>query len=219
MLARFEWRSRHLNNLRPSGRSFQSRKIILVLTAGMLLVWLIYHHIGRPVWLSELPPFLSELLNLFESALSLTLVLVFAVLYWRSDRRKKLATGILTTEDLYSLSPAAFEQYVAALFRKKGYKVILRGRSGDHGVDLEIERYGNRRAIVQCKRYRNSIGPDIVRELFGTMIHEGVHHAFLVTTADISPSARAWARNKPITLIDGSTLVKIAESLHIGRAN
>jgi restriction system protein len=67
---------------------------------------------------------------------------------------------------------------------------------------------------VQCKRYRNAIGPDIVRELFGTMIHERVHHAFLVTTASISDSAREWAAHKPMTLIDGPTLVQIAAALN-----
>jgi hypothetical protein len=36
---------------------------------------------------------------------------------------------------------------------------------------------------------------------------------FLVTTADISASAEAWAKGKPITLIDGPTLVDIAGSL------
>ncbi|UCC50822.1 MAG: restriction endonuclease, partial [Anaerolineaceae bacterium] len=56
--------------------------------------------------------------------------------------------------------------------------------------------------------------PDIVRELFGTMIHERVHHAFLVTTADISDAARQWATHKPMTLIDGPTLVDIASSLN-----
>jgi HJR/Mrr/RecB family endonuclease len=219
MLARFEWRLRHLNNLRSSGRSYQSRKIVPFLIAGMFFGWLIYHHIGRPAWIAELPSFLSELLNLFESAWSLTFILIFAMLFWRYDQRKKLAAETVTKEDLYALSPAAFERYVADLFRKKGYKVTLRGRSGDHGVDLEVESFGDRRAIVQCKRYHNPIGPDIVRELFGTMIHEGVHHAFLVTTANISPAAQDWARNKPMTLIDGPTLVKIAGALKAGEAN
>jgi restriction endonuclease Mrr len=53
-----------------------------------------------------------------------------------------------------------------------------------------------------------------VRELLGTMIHEQVHHAFLVTTADISPAAREWAQTKPMTLIDGQTLVALAEALN-----
>jgi HJR/Mrr/RecB family endonuclease len=219
MLARFEWRIRHLDNLRSTGRSYQFRKFVPVLIGSMFLGWLIYHHIGRPAWISELPPFLSELLNLFESASSLTLILISAILILRYDQRKKLTAETVTTEDLYALSPAAFEQYVADLFRKKGYQVTLRGRSGDHGVDLEIESFGNRRAIVQCKRYRNPIGPDIVRELFGTMIHEGVQHAFLVTTADISPAAQDWARNKPMTLIDGPALVKIAGTLNAGEVN
>ena len=213
MLARFEWRTRHPNNLRPSGRTYQPRMIIPAMIAGLLLGWLIYHHIARPSWISELPPFFSELLTLLESASILTAILIAAILLLRAERQRKRAARSITTEDLYALSPAEFEQYVANLFRKKGYRVTLRGRSGDHGVDLELERSGDRRAIVQCKRYRNPIGPDIVRELFGTMIHESVHHAFLVTTAGISPAARHWARNKPMTLIDGPTLVQIAESL------
>ena len=51
------------------------------------------------------------------------------------------------------------------------------------------------------------------------MIHEGVHHAILVTTADISQAARDWARSKPMTLIDGQALVQIAESLRTAVAN
>ena len=46
-------------------------------------------------------------------------------------------------------------------------------------------------------------------------MHEGVAHAFLVTTADISDAARAWSQGKPMTLIDGATLVEIAQSLQI----
>jgi HJR/Mrr/RecB family endonuclease len=219
MLARFEWRNHQQKNLRPSGRLKQSRTISLALIAGLLFGWLIYHHLGQPTWISDLPPLLFELLNLLESASILTMLLITAILFWRAAQRKKRAEETITPDDLYALSPAAFEGYVADLFQRKGYRVFLRGQSGDHGVDLELEHSGNRRAIVQCKRYRNAIGPDVVRELFGTMIHEGVHHAFLVTTADISPAARKWARNKPITLIDGSTLAKIAESLHAERIN
>ncbi|MBE2221690.1 MAG: restriction endonuclease, partial [Anaerolineae bacterium] len=48
---------------------------------------------------------------------------------------------------------------------------------------------------------------------FGTLIHERVSHAFLVTTADISPSAREWAQGKPMTLIDGNLLIQVSEKL------
>lgn len=213
MLARFEWRQRRPGNLRPITPVYRSRTIFFAASICLLVLWLIYHHIVRPNWIAQLPPLLSESINLLESASILTAIVIVIILLWRAQRRKKLAAQSITAEDLYALSPGAFERYVASLFRKKGYKVAVRGGSGDHGVDLELEQVGNRRAIVQCKRYRNPIGPDIVRELFGTMIHERVHHAFLVTTADISPSARVWAKNKPMTLIDGQTLVQIAESL------
>ena len=114
---------------------------------------------------------------------------------------------------MVALDPTAFETYVATLFRQKGYRVKHRGRRGDRGVDLELTDAGGRRAIVQCKRYRHTVGPDTIRELYGTMIHERVHHAYLVTTADISSAAREWAGYKPMTLIDGPHLLKIAASL------
>ena len=118
-----------------------------------------------------------------------------------------------TLEELYALDPLEFEQYVARLFRQKGYTVTHRGRSGDKGVDLELKKVGGKRAIVQCKRYRRPVGPEVVRELFGTLVHERVSHAFLVTTADISQSARTWAQDKPMTLIDGSLLAQVSDKL------
>ncbi len=215
MTARYEWRLRQTKRTLSSDRESRLHLVVPALVAAVFMGWLMIRHIGRPAWLLNLPPVLSESLNLLESAAILTALLVTAVFLWRKKRRQ-LAAGNITAEDLYALSPKSFERYVADLFRKKGYKVTIRGRSGDHGVDLELEKIGKRRAIVQCKRYRNAIGPDIVRELFGTMIHEGVHHAFLVTTADITSAARDWAEDKPMTLIDGMALVQIAKSLLAG---
>lgn len=66
---------------------------------------------------------------------------------------------------------------------------------------------------MQCKRYQSTVGEETVRELYGTLLHELAYHSFLVTTADISEAARAWAEGKPITLIDGVTLAQIDRSL------
>ena len=78
---------------------------------------------------------------------------------------------------------------------------------------MEVTGENGRRAIVQCKRYRHTVGAEIARELFGAMIHERASHAFLVTTAEISDAAREWSRSKPMTLIDGESLVQIAAAL------
>lgn len=197
------------------GRAYRVGLVIIGSLTVWWLGWLLYRWLVNPSWLSVLPSVLLELVLLAETAGGFTLAFLWGGLgfhYWRHSR---LADAIppMTREKLYSLSPKAFERYVGGLFRQKGYRVVVRGRSGDLGVDLELTDGHERRAIVQCKRYRDTVGAEVVRELYGTLIHEQVAHAFLVTTADISEAAREWARGKPMTLIDGEMLAEIAASL------
>ncbi|WP_420642554.1 restriction endonuclease [Candidatus Leptofilum sp.] len=218
MVVRTEWRFRQQSprfhsQPRPSV-SWHSRWIIGALTA-VYLFWLLVRAISQPAWLLNLSGVGTEFVRLVEIGWLATLVVLWGVVWWQKRREMLRPFHPLSLEQLYNLQPTEFEQYVARLFRQKKYKVNLRGRSGDLGVDLMLTRTGGKRAIVQCKRYRSTIGPDIVRELYGTLIHEGVAHAFLVTTAGISDSARSWAQGKPMTLIDGPTLVEIAHLLQV----
>ncbi|MCA9919061.1 MAG: restriction endonuclease [Anaerolineales bacterium] len=221
MVVRTEWRLRQSSpQFRAQPRpavSLNSRWIIGLLTA-VYLFWLLIRAVSPPNWLAHLPELFVEFLRLVEIGWLATLIVLWGLVWWQGQQDKTQPLLPLTLDQLYNLQPAEFEQYVARLFRQKKYKVMVRGRSGDLGVDLVVTRTGGKRAIVQCKRYRNTIGPDIVRELYGTLIHEGVSHAFLVTTADISDSAREWAQGKPMTLIDGLTLVDIARALQIAPA-
>jgi restriction system protein len=50
-----------------------------------------------------------------------------------------------------------------------------------------------------------------VRELFGSVIHEGAVKGILVTTADFTTEAYEFARNKPIRLLNGSSLLSLFE--------
>ena len=210
MLARMDWQLRRRTTLAPRQHAAPATRALLGLAWVLLVAWFVYRHLLRPPWTATIPSFLLDSLTLLEGATAVTLLVLTAVLAWQHLRRD---TAAPTVDELYALTPAEFERYVARLFREKGYTVRLRGGSGDHGVDLELVRPDGRRAIVQCKRYRSTIGPDVVRELLGTMVHEQVQHAFLVTTAEISPSAREWARLKPMTLIDGAALVSLAADL------
>jgi restriction system protein len=182
---------------------------------AVFLIWLLFHYGLVSTGFAALPSFLREMVQLLEMAGGVTLVALWGVWWWQWKRpfASDYSRQIHTLDELYGLSPKEFERFVARLFRKKGYKVHIRGASGDKGVDLMLEQVGGRRAIVQCKRYRRSVGPEVVRELFGTLIHERVSHAFLVTTADISQSARDWAQGKPMTLIDGSLLMEVSNNL------
>jgi restriction system protein len=188
--------------------------VILAFFTAVFLAWIAYRLLMKPVW-PDLFPLLRELIDLGEAASAFSLTFLWLGLWWQRRTRSQTRPQVksVSLERLYALSPADFEKYVGALFRRKGYQVSLRGGSGDHGVDLELVGQDGRRAIVQCKRYQHTVGEDIVRELFGTMIHERSIRGFLVTTAEISASAKRWAQGKPITLIDGPTLVEIAQSL------
>lgn len=196
------------------GRRYVRGWIVLVILTAVFIAWIAYRLLMAPSW-PDLFPVVGEMIDLAEMASAFTLTFLWVGLWWRHHNRDKRPYPVKAVNlgGLYQLSPKDFEKYVATLFRQKGYKVTLRGRSGDHGVDLELMGQDGRKAIVQCKRYQNTVGEDIVRELYGTLIHERAMRGFLVTTAEISDAAESWARGKPITLIDGPTLVEIAGSL------
>lgn len=201
--------------LRPSGSKRMPWKSSLYIggMTAVFLLWLFYRLVVQPAWAAHLPGVLGEMLHLAEAAGLVTLGLLWGVIWLRRGGVTAVTVPPLDLEQLYELSPAEFERYVAGLFRKKGYEVQMRGRSGDLGVDILLTKMDGRQAIVQCKRYRNKVGPDVVRELYGTLIHEQADHAFLVTTAEISTSARRWAEGKPMSLIDGEELSYIAAKM------
>jgi restriction system protein len=168
--------------------------IVGVLTAVYLL-WLWIRLTIQPSWLDALPALVNELVNLFELGWGLTLAIVWIVLIWRYRHHVNTTRPVpVSHEQLVSMKPEAFERYVAELFYMKGYRVVHRARSGDHGVDLELTSPSGKQAIVQCKRYQGTVGEDVVRDLYGTLMHERVARTFLVTTGEISGAAKLWTQ-------------------------
>ncbi len=145
--------------------------------------------------------------------LTFTLAVLWAGLLWSQRRSRVAPVPLLTPAEMLELDPDQFEKHVALLFKHKGFQVNHRGRSGDHGVDLEVLAPSGRLGIVQCKRYRSTVGELVVRDLYGTMLHEGAAHAYLVTAGEISSAARSWVDGKPITLVDGARLHHLIKEL------
>ncbi|MGW5847939.1 restriction endonuclease [Streptomyces sp. NPDC055254] len=122
------------------------------------------------------------------------------------------ATGDADEPDLFEMDPIDFERLVADLFRAMGMEAVTTQRSGDGGVDIEARdpaplRGG--RIVVQVKRYRNRLNPDVVRELYGTVQATGANKGVLVTTASFGQGSHAFAEGKPLELVSGVQLVEL----------
>lgn len=106
---------------------------------------------------------------------------------------------------IQELDPTDFEHFVAHMLQRMGYAVEVTGQTGDEGVDL-IARRDSAVAVVQCKRYRGTVAASVVRDLYGTMMHNHATEAWLVTSGKVSKQAREWAEGKPMYLFDGDRL-------------
>ncbi|MBT2450314.1 restriction endonuclease [Streptomyces sp. ISL-43] len=114
--------------------------------------------------------------------------------------------------DLFAMDPIAFENLVAELFRAMGMEAVTTQRSGDGGVDVEAldpAPIRGGRIVVQVKRYRNTVPPTAVRDLYGTVQDRGANKGVLVTTATFGPTSYAFVEDKPLELVDGATLVDL----------
>lgn len=177
---------------------------------GLWIVWLVFLIVLN---LSQVEPlgFIPEPVNTLIF-LAFGAILSAAFLGPRVSQFFESQQILLTAQDIETirlLSPLKFEELIAAYFRQYGYRVRHTGRSGDHGVDLVVYTPENGKWIVQCKRWKGSVGEPLVRELYGAMFHEGASKAFLMTTGTFTQAAEAWAHGKPIILYDGEGLVKL----------
>jgi restriction system protein len=117
-------------------------------------------------------------------------------------------------ENLAAMDWEDFEHLVrdlfARVFEKDGCEVKVTQASRDRGVDaiaFDPDPVRGGKFVIQAKRYNMVVPVSAVRELFGTMIAEGANKGILVTTSRFGHDSREFAKNRPITLIDGPNLV------------
>lgn len=118
---------------------------------------------------------------------------------------------VRTVAQMLALEPDEFETWVGMLFMLNGYRVKNTQYVADHGIDLAVYGGGIRYGLVQCKRYRGTVGEPTVRDLYGTLIHENADYGWLATSGGVSRQAREWAAGKPLELWDGQKLVELVK--------
>lgn len=109
-----------------------------------------------------------------------------------------------------------FEHFIRELFEKEfsvdGGEVRITQASRDRGVDaiaFDPDPVRGGKIVIQAKRYSMTVGVEAVRDLYGTTINEGAMKGILVTTSDFGPDAHEFARNKPLTLLNGNHLLHL----------
>ena len=105
-------------------------------------------------------------------------------------------------------------EVVAEEFRQDGGEVKVTRASRDGGVDavaFDPDPIRGGKIVIQAKRYTGTVGLDAVRDLYGTVINEGATKGILITTADYGPEAYNFAKDKPLTLLNGGNLLHLLQ--------
>jgi len=126
-------------------------------------------------------------------------------------------------EIIKKIKPDAFERLCQRLLRESGFiQVEITGRSGDGGVDGKgVVRIGgilSFHVVFQCKRYKGSVPPSVVRDFRGAFVGRA-DKGLIITTGIFTRDARIEAQRDgttPIDLIDGEDLIEKLKQLGIG---
>lgn len=151
---------------------------------------------------------------MFAPWVALLLLLPAPVSLFNSIRKKRLLDKQKDIESIRSLSWKQFEVLVGEAFRRQGYTVLENEGAGpDGGVDLWLRKDGNR-YLVQCKQWKTlKVGVKVVREMYGLVAAHKAAGAIIITSGLFTQEAKAFARDKPLDLVEGQQLVGMIESV------
>lgn len=142
------------------------------------------------------------------------------VTYDKNDSRFIEAYNVLDKvnvgTNLASMDWKDFENLIRDIFEKEfsqnGSDVKITQSSRDGGVDVvafDPDPIRGGKIVIQAKRYTNVVGVSAVRDLYGTLINEGASKGILITTSDYGSDAHNFAKDKPLTLLNGSHLLHL----------
>lgn len=137
----------------------------------------------------------------------------------REDRRfieSKSIEKKISGQNIAELGWEEFEHLVRELFEKEfsnnGSEVRVTQSSRDGGVDaimFDPDPIRGGKFVIQAKRYTNVVGVSAVRDLYGTVMNEGASKGILVTTSSFGADSYEFAKDKPLTLINGNNLLHL----------
>jgi restriction system protein len=138
----------------------------------------------------------------------------------KDDKRFISSYGVMKniddSQNIAAMGWEDFEHLIREIFEKEfsqnGGEVKVTQSSRDGGVDavaFDPDPLRGGKIVIQAKRYTNVVGVSAVRDLYGTVIKEGATKGILVTTADYGADSYDFAKDKPLTLLNGSNLLHL----------
>lgn len=114
----------------------------------------------------------------------------------------------------FKLNPYDFEKEVALWYEKNGYKAIVTAKSGDGGIDIILQRNGER-MYVQCKRFTTSkVDRPTLNALYGVMCADNVRKGIVACLLGATDEAKAFAKKVGIEIITIDELCPEADLFH-----
>jgi Restriction endonuclease len=128
----------------------------------------------------------------------------------RRTRPERMLRKMCKMAKVDRMTGREFEEFCARLLWALGYwnVVITGGTRIDQGGDITAISPEGIGVVVQCKRLKTSVGPDVIRGLLGT-ITSGVHKGragMVMTNASVTDQARACASHSGITVVGRTAL-------------
>ena len=125
-------------------------------------------------------------------------------------------------QKVQGIDPSAFERLCQRLLRESGFtRVEVSGKSGDGGIDgVGVLRVNliSFQVLFQCKRWKGSVGSEVVRNFRGAM-QGRADKGLVITTGTFTAEARREATRDgapAIDLIDGEALCGLMKDLGLG---
>lgn len=126
-------------------------------------------------------------------------------------------------ETLLRIQPKGFERLCQRMLRESGFiEVEVTGSTGDGGIDghgiIRVAGLISFPVLFQCKRYRDNVGSNMVRDFRGAMIGRA-DKGLIITTGGFTRDARLEATRDgapPVDLIDGTLLTDKLKELRLG---
>lgn len=128
------------------------------------------------------------------------------------NERKKKEELLLNSnmQDIDQLSGREFEEYLALILKRNGYRVELTKASGDFGADLILyDDSSSAPIIVQTKRYSNKVPLTAVQEVCAAINYYHAREAWVITNSYFTKPASELASASNIRLIDRLALAEL----------